>query len=121
MACATRLEATTVPIGYIASAVVSLSDSSKTSPATSAAGGMYAPNWWKLSGTIKSLGVAAHHSIRFRIDETAENPGGLNIFRKGFGMRPGYRYVDLPLRKRLCLAILTAFNAPDSAVLDPLL
>ncbi|WP_341486744.1 hypothetical protein [Pararhizobium sp. A13] len=38
--------------------------------------------------TIKTLGVADHHSIRFRIgiDETAENPAGLNIFGKCFGV-----------------------------------
>ncbi|AFL49808.1 putative transcriptional regulator [Sinorhizobium fredii] len=75
--------------------------------------GLYSPAWWKLSGsqygklktwsiddrgtwidgalvstqTITSLGIADHHSIRFRIgiDEKAENPGGLNIFGKGFG------------------------------------
>jgi predicted transcriptional regulator len=75
--------------------------------------GMYSPSWWKLSGsqygklktwsidnqgtwidggmvstqTIASLGLQDHHSIRFRIgiDETAGNPGGLNIFGKGFG------------------------------------
>lgn len=37
--------------------------------------------------TINSLGIPDHHSIRFRIgiDEKAENPGGLNIFGKGFG------------------------------------
>ncbi|MBB5573333.1 MULTISPECIES: ArsR/SmtB family transcription factor [Rhizobium] len=75
--------------------------------------GLYSPSWWKLSGsqygklktwsiddqgtwidgtmvsmqTITSLGLHDHHSIRFRIgiDETAGNPGGLNIFGKGFG------------------------------------
>lgn len=75
--------------------------------------GMYSPSWWKLGGsqygklkvwtiddqgtwidevrvsaqTLDSLGIADHHSIRFRIgvDEKAENPGGLNIFGKGFG------------------------------------
>ncbi len=75
--------------------------------------GMYSPAWWKLSGsqygklktwtiddrgtwidgamvstqTINALGIPDHHSIRFRIgiDENAENPGGLNIFGKGFG------------------------------------
>jgi predicted transcriptional regulator len=75
--------------------------------------GLYSPNWWKLSGsqygklktwsiddqgtwidgsmvstqTITSLGLHDHHSIRFRIgiDEKAGNPGGLNIFGKGFG------------------------------------
>ncbi|QLL65998.1 ArsR/SmtB family transcription factor [Sinorhizobium mexicanum] len=75
--------------------------------------GIYSPAWWKLSGsqygklktwtiddrgtwidgamvstqTIASLGIQDHHSIRFRIgiDERAENPGGLNIFGKGFG------------------------------------
>ena len=37
--------------------------------------------------TIASLGIADHHSIRFRIgiDEKADNPGGMNIFGKGFG------------------------------------
>lgn len=37
--------------------------------------------------TTNSLGIPDHHSIRFRIgiDEKAENPGGLNIFGKGFG------------------------------------
>ncbi|CAN7610574.1 hypothetical protein [Pararhizobium sp. LjRoot238] len=75
-------------MGDIASAVVNLSISSKTSPGDFGdRRGMYSPRWWKLSGTIKSLGVADHHSIRFRIgiDETAENAGGLNIFGKGFG------------------------------------
>nr|WP_234889999.1 hypothetical protein [Sinorhizobium medicae] len=35
---------------------------------------------------INSVGIPDHHSIRFRlgIDEKAENPGGLNIFGKGF-------------------------------------
>ncbi|MDE1993148.1 MAG: transcriptional regulator, partial [Rhizobiaceae bacterium] len=75
--------------------------------------GLYSPSWWKLSGskygklktwsiddqgtwidgtmvssqTITSLGLHDHHSIRFRIgiDDTAGNPGGLNIFGKGFG------------------------------------
>ncbi|MBB3594002.1 putative transcriptional regulator [Rhizobium sp. BK529] len=75
--------------------------------------GMYSPAWWKLSGsqygklktwtidetgtwidgamvstqTIASLGIADHHSIRFRIgiDEKADNPGGMNLFGKGFG------------------------------------
>ncbi|TCL68164.1 ArsR family transcriptional regulator [Rhizobium sp. BK251] len=75
--------------------------------------GLYSPAWWKLSGsqygklktwtiddkgtwidgamvstqTIASLGIPDHHSIRFRIgiDEKAANPGGMNIFGKGFG------------------------------------
>lgn len=75
--------------------------------------GVFSPSWWKLGGsqygklktwsiddrgtwidgamvsseTINSLGIAEHHSIRFRIgiDEKAGNPGGLNIFGKGFG------------------------------------
>jgi len=75
--------------------------------------GVYSPSWWKLSGsqygklktwtiddkgtwidgamvsteTITSLEISDHHSIRFRlgIDDKASNPGGLNIFGKGFG------------------------------------
>jgi len=75
--------------------------------------GLYSPGWWKLEGsqygqlktwvidekgtwidgqkisdqTIHTLEIMDHHSIRFRIgvDDNAKNPGGVNIFGRGFG------------------------------------
>jgi len=75
--------------------------------------GVYTPDWWKLEGSqygklktwrigksgsfvdgvrISDVGIDAvdlpnHHSIRMRIgiDSTADHPGGVNIFGKGFG------------------------------------
>jgi predicted transcriptional regulator len=75
--------------------------------------GTYTPRWWKLAGSqygrlvawrisdrgafvdrtqvskidLSALELAKHHSIRVRIgiDEGAKNPGGVNIFGKGFG------------------------------------
>ena len=75
--------------------------------------GLYSPGWWKLEGsqygqlktwvidengtwvdgkkisaqTINTLEIMDHHSVRFRIgvDENAANPGGVNIFGRGFG------------------------------------
>jgi predicted transcriptional regulator len=75
--------------------------------------GVLTPRWWKLEGsqygaltrwhvsdagtwlgaqrlsdaTIADLGLTEHHSIRLRvgIDESAEHPGGINIFGRGFG------------------------------------
>ena len=75
--------------------------------------GTYTPRWWKLAGSqygrlvtwrisergsfvdkalvskvdIGRLELGKHHSIRLRIgiDEGAKNPGGVNIFGKGFG------------------------------------
>ncbi len=37
--------------------------------------------------TTRSLGLEEHHSIRLRIgvEETAANPGGMNLFGRGFG------------------------------------
>ncbi len=75
--------------------------------------GLYTPRWWKLEGsqygrlktwritgegcfidgvkvtdvTLADLSLNEHHSIRLRvgIDESAQNPGGVNIFGRGFG------------------------------------
>jgi predicted transcriptional regulator len=75
--------------------------------------GAYTPRWWKLEGsqygklktwritgrgcfidgakvsdvTLLDLAIEEHHSIRMRvgIDEHARNPGGVNIFGRGFG------------------------------------
>jgi predicted transcriptional regulator len=75
--------------------------------------GVYTPDWWKLKGsqygklkswrvtpegafidgvkvsplTVEDLGVAAHHSIRLRIEVKADarHPGGVNVFGRGFG------------------------------------
>lgn len=75
--------------------------------------GIYTPHWWKLEGsqygeltnwvisdqgttvggkkisgvTLSQLAIGDHHSIRLKIgiDEAATNPGGINIFGKGFG------------------------------------
>jgi predicted transcriptional regulator len=75
--------------------------------------GRYTPNWWKLEGsqygrlvtwritrrgtsvndvkvsttTLDDLELSKHHAIRMRvgIDEKARNPGGMNIFGRGFG------------------------------------
>ena len=75
--------------------------------------GTFTPRWWKLKGsqygrlttwrithtgsfvdgiqcsdvTIADLKLADHHSIRLRvgIDHDARNPGGINIFGRGFG------------------------------------
>ncbi len=75
--------------------------------------GVYTPTWWKLKGSqygklktwrigesgtfvdgvrlsdvaIEDLDLPQHHSIRMRIgiDSTAQHPGGVNIFGKGFG------------------------------------
>jgi predicted transcriptional regulator len=75
--------------------------------------GAYTPRWWKLEGsqygklktwrithrgcfidgvkvtdvTLADLAIDEHHSIRMRvgIDEHAHNPGGVNIFGRGFG------------------------------------
>jgi predicted transcriptional regulator len=75
--------------------------------------GVYTPAWWKLKGsqygklktwrisgsgtfidgvrisdlTIGDFDLEKHHSIRMRlgIDQSAEHPGGVNIFGKGFG------------------------------------
>ena len=75
--------------------------------------GVLTPPWWKLEGsqygeltswmiseegttvggtkvsdvTLSQLAIGDHHSIRLRIgiDDAAINPGGLNIFGKGFG------------------------------------
>lgn len=75
--------------------------------------GKFTPDWWKLEGsqygalktwritkqgcfidgvrasgvTLQDLALNAHHSIRLRIgiDENARNPGGVNIFGRGFG------------------------------------
>lgn len=75
--------------------------------------GKYTPEWWKLRGsqygvlkdfrvtpngtfidgvqasqtTIADLNLLKHRSIRVRIEvpETAEHPGGINIFGRGFG------------------------------------
>ena len=75
--------------------------------------GRYTPRWWKLAGSqygrlvtwrisergsfvdrtqvskidIGALELGKHHSIRLRvgIDQGARNPGGVNIFGKGFG------------------------------------
>ena len=75
--------------------------------------GDYTPRWWKLEGSqygelktwritdrgcfidgdrvsnvaLGDLALNAHHSIRLRvgIDDNARNPGGVNIFGRGFG------------------------------------
>lgn len=75
--------------------------------------GIYTPHWWKLEGsqygeltswiisdqsasvnnkkvsdvTLEQLAIEDHHSIRLKIgiDDAASNPGGINIFGKGFG------------------------------------
>jgi predicted transcriptional regulator len=75
--------------------------------------GTYTPQWWKLEGsqygeltrwtvsdqgtcvgerqvsgvTLAQLALAQHHSIRLKIgiDDAATNPGGVNIFGRGFG------------------------------------
>lgn len=75
--------------------------------------GIYTPYWWKLEGsqygeltswiisdrgtsvntkkvsdvTLAQLAIEDHHSIRLKIgiDDAASNPGGINIFGKGFG------------------------------------
>ena len=75
--------------------------------------GVYTPDWWTLRGSqygmlktwriardgtyvdgvkispvsLKDLDVPNHHSIRLRIGfkENARNPGGMNIFGRGFG------------------------------------
>ncbi len=75
--------------------------------------GIYTPRWWKLEGsqygelktwritdegsfidwvrvsdtTLADLAMDDHHSIRLRvgIDGAATNPGGVNIFGRGFG------------------------------------
>ena len=75
--------------------------------------GVYTPDWWKLKGSqygklkgwrvtesgtyvdgvkispvsINDLDLETHHSIRLRIGvkENARNPGGINIFGRGFG------------------------------------
>ena len=75
--------------------------------------GIYTPQWWKLEGsqygqlttwtvsdqgtdvggnrvsdvTLSQLGLGDHHSIRLKIgiDDAATNPGGVNIFGRGFG------------------------------------
>jgi predicted transcriptional regulator len=75
--------------------------------------GRYTPSWWKLEGsqygrlvtwritrrgtsvndvkisdvTLGELELDKHHAIRMRvgIDEKAQNPGGMNIFGRGFG------------------------------------
>lgn len=75
--------------------------------------GNFTPRWWKLEGsqygelktwritdqgcfidgvgvsgvTLQNLALNAHHSIRLRIgiEEHARNPGGVNIFGRGFG------------------------------------
>ena len=75
--------------------------------------GVYTPDWWTLRGSqygmlktwkvtregsfvdgmkispvsLKDLDLANHHSIRLRIGvkENAKNPGGVNIFGRGFG------------------------------------
>jgi predicted transcriptional regulator len=75
--------------------------------------GVFTPNWWKLAGsqyghrvnwlvdargtfvndsqvselTIGALKLDGHHSIRLRVgvEETAEHPGGMNLFGRGFG------------------------------------
>ena len=75
--------------------------------------GIYTPHWWKLEGsqygelttwtvsdkgtrvgerqvsdvTLSQLALADHHSIRLKIgiDDAATNPGGVNIFGRGFG------------------------------------
>ncbi|MDB5629484.1 MAG: ArsR family transcriptional regulator, partial [Tardiphaga sp.] len=75
--------------------------------------GRYTPPWWKLEGsqygrlvtwritrrgtsvndvkisgvTLDELELDKHHAIRMRvgIDEKAQNPGGMNIFGRGFG------------------------------------
>ena len=75
--------------------------------------GIYTPHWWKLEGsqygqltswvisgqgttvggkkisdvTLSQLAIGDHHSIRLKIgiDDAATNPGGINIFGKGFG------------------------------------
>lgn len=75
--------------------------------------GVYTPDWWKLKGSqygmlktwkvakdgtyvdgmkispvsLKDLDMVGHHSIRLRIGvkDNARNPGGMNIFGRGFG------------------------------------
>jgi predicted transcriptional regulator len=75
--------------------------------------GLFTPRWWKLEGSqygrlttwrisregsfvdavrgsdfkLADLALAEHHSIRLKIgiDDNARNPGGLNIFGRGFG------------------------------------
>lgn len=75
--------------------------------------GAFTPNWWKLAGsqyghvirwtvdatgtyvngalvadiTIDALKLPDHHSIRLRVgvEEDAANPGGMNLFGRGFG------------------------------------
>jgi predicted transcriptional regulator len=75
--------------------------------------GVYTPDWWTLRGSqygmlktwrvardgtyvdgvkispvaLKDLDVANHHSIRLKIGvkDNARNPGGVNIFGRGFG------------------------------------
>ncbi|MEO8757011.1 MAG: helix-turn-helix domain-containing protein [Devosia sp.] len=75
--------------------------------------GVYTPDWWSLRGSqygmlktwriarngtyvdgvkisplsLKDLDLTSHNSIRLRISvkENAKNPGGLNIFGRGFG------------------------------------
>ena len=75
--------------------------------------GLFTPDWWKLKGsqygmlknwrvtpegafvdgvkisslTAKDLDLAAHHSIRLKIEvkPDARHPGGVNVFGRGFG------------------------------------
>lgn len=98
--------------------------------------GTYTPTWWKLEGsqygklktwritdqgsfidhkrvstvTLADLGIDNHHSIRLRvgIDEKAENPGGVNIFGRGFGNH------DQDIIMRLYLGAAAADGASDN-------
>jgi predicted transcriptional regulator len=88
--------------------------------------GVYMPRWWKLEGsqygkrtvwsvsdrgcfvdgarlsnvTHRQLDLASHHSIRLRIgiEEDACQPGGVNIFGRGFGNYDQNIVIRLPLR-----------------------
>ncbi len=90
--------------------------------------GTYTPHWWKLEGsqygalttwsvsdqgtvvggqkvsdvTLSQLALAAHHSIRLKIgiDDAATNPGGVNIFGKGFGNHNQDILMRLRLKKQ---------------------
>ena len=59
--------------------------------------------------TLKDLALNAHHSIRLRIgiEEHARNPGGVNIFGRGFGNH------DQDIVMRLYLATKEEHRAGD--------
>ena len=91
--------------------------------------GIYTPHWWKLAGsqygeltswtisdtgttvgtkkisdvTLSQLAIEEHHSIRLKIgiDDSATNPGGINIFGKGFGNHNQDILMKLHLKRQL--------------------